>query len=362
MLRMSDLLRLKDLLGRRSASLLGLDVGSSAVKAVELEPVRTGYRVVAAGCGPVPHGAIRDGAVADAGAVAGAIRSVIESHRIRARAVAASLAGSAVVVRKISVPPMSGRDLDESIYWEADQHVPFDAGDVALDYQVLEPADEARHGALDVLLVAARRERVAGRVRLLRRAGLTPAVIDVDALALQNAYEMSYGVDPDAVVLIHAGAGTVTTAVVRAGRLEFSRDAALCADGPSDAPARDLHTVAEGTVVQSGEMGRDTGEPGVPGGPVADLVAREVERAMADCGLEDAAAEPPGRVVASGGRACSPRFIDALADRLGVPITRFDPWRNVDVAPRVRGSELLEGGAAAAAVALGLACRRSDER
>ena len=334
--------RMSALFARRSPALVGLDIGSSAVKAVELEATRTGFRVVAAGAAPVPRGAVADGVVVNGDAVAGAIRSVIEAHRFRARAVAASLAGSAVLVRRITIPRMSDSELDESIYWEVDQYVPFDIGDVTLDYQVLDrEAEGGGRDSMDVLLVVAKKDRVADCASVVELAGLSPAVIDVDALALHNAYESSRATGGETVVLLHAGASTVTTAVVRAGRLELTRDVSLAPrlqPGGGERPSAQERSAA------------------------AELAALEVERTMEDGLADEGPADPFDRVVVSGGWACARGFAETLAERVGVPVERFEPCRGLEVTPRVARSDLLAGDAPAAAVAVGLALRRRDDR
>ena len=119
---------------KRVKSLVGLDIGSSAVKAVELKTTGNGYRVAALGSEPVPPDSIVDGAIIDGGVVSDAIRKVFENHGIRTKEVAASLSGNAVIVKKITLPLMSETELAESIYWEAEQYIPFDIQDVNLDY------------------------------------------------------------------------------------------------------------------------------------------------------------------------------------------------------------------------------------
>ncbi|MBA2305054.1 MAG: pilus assembly protein PilM, partial [Acidobacteria bacterium] len=111
---------------RRAKSLVGLDIGSSAVKAVELKPVGRGYRVAAYGSESLPPDSIVDGAIIDGAAVADAIRRLFEGRAIRTRDVAASLSGNAVIVKKITLPAMTEAELAESIYWEAEQYIPFD--------------------------------------------------------------------------------------------------------------------------------------------------------------------------------------------------------------------------------------------
>ncbi|HTL01846.1 MAG TPA: type IV pilus assembly protein PilM, partial [Vicinamibacterales bacterium] len=200
----------------RSRSVVGLDIGSSAVKAVELKPAGKGFRVAAFGTEPVPPDSIVDGAIIDAAAVAEAIRRVFESKAFKTKEVAASLSGNAVIVKKISLPVMTASELDESIYWEAETYIPFDIQDVNLDYQILDAGGgpDAK-GTMDVLLVAAKKEKIADYTGVISQAGRTPVIVDVDAFALQNAYELNYGFDPGAViVLVNAGASAININIV----------------------------------------------------------------------------------------------------------------------------------------------------
>src|SRR4051812_42167486 len=135
---------------RRAKSLVGLDIGSSAVKAVELKPAGKLYKVSAFGSEPVPPDSIVDGAIIDGGAVADAIRRLFDGRAIKTKDVAASLSGNAVIVKKITLPMMTEAELAESIYWEAEQYIPFDIQDVNLDYQILDAGTPGGKGTMDV--------------------------------------------------------------------------------------------------------------------------------------------------------------------------------------------------------------------
>ncbi|HEY3885678.1 MAG TPA: pilus assembly protein PilM, partial [Vicinamibacterales bacterium] len=135
---------------RRAKALVGLDIGSSAVKAVELKPAGKGYRVTGFGSEPIPPDSIVDGAIIDGAAVADAIRRLFDGRSIKTKDVAASLSGNAVIVKKITLPIMTEAELGESIYWEAEQYIPFDIQDVNLDYQILDKGDAATGGTMDV--------------------------------------------------------------------------------------------------------------------------------------------------------------------------------------------------------------------
>ena len=147
---------------RNPARLSASTSARAPIKAVELKPAGKGYRVAAFGTEPVPPDSIVDGAIIDGAAVADAIRRVFESKAFKAKEVAASLSGNAVIVKKISLPVMTATELDESIYWEAEQYIPFDIQDVNLDYQILDagPGADAK-GTMEVLLVAAKKDKIA---------------------------------------------------------------------------------------------------------------------------------------------------------------------------------------------------------
>ena len=179
----------------RVKSVVGLDIGSSAVKAVELKLVGKGFKLLAYGHEPIPPDSIVDGAIIDGGVVSDAIRRLLDARGIRTKEVAASLSGNAVIVKKITLPLMTDAELSESIYWEAEQYIPFDIQDVNLDYQVIESGDSANaRGTMEVLLVAAKKEKIADYTGVISQAWRVPVVVDVDAFALQNAYEMNYGI------------------------------------------------------------------------------------------------------------------------------------------------------------------------
>ena len=181
----------------KSKAVVGLDIGSSAVKAVELKPAGKGYKVTAFAIEPVPPDSIVDGAIIDGAAVADAIRRLFENKAFKTKDVAASLSGNAVIVKKISLPVMTEAELAESIYWEAEQYIPFDIQDVNLDYQILDAGTGAdSKGTMEVLLVAAKKEKIADYTGVISQAGRVPVVVDVDAFALQNAYEINYGLEP----------------------------------------------------------------------------------------------------------------------------------------------------------------------
>ena len=124
---------------------------------------------------------------------------------------------------------MTDAELAESIYWEAEQYIPFDIQDVNLDYQILDAGTGAdSKGTMDVLLVAAKKEKIADYTGVIAQAGRTPVVVDVDAFALQNAYETNYGLEPQSVVvLLNAGASAININILTGDQSLFTRDISI---------------------------------------------------------------------------------------------------------------------------------------
>jgi type IV pilus assembly protein PilM len=350
----------------KSKSVVGLDIGSSAVKAVELKAVGKGYKVVAFAMEPVPPDSIVDGAIIDGAAVADAIRRVFENKAFKTKEVAASLSGNAVIVKKINLPVMTEAELAESIYWEAEQYIPFDIQDVNLDYQILNAGAGAEAGGtMDVLLVAAKKEKIADYTGVISQAGRLPVIVDVDAFALQNAYEVNYGLEPDAVVvLLNAGASAININIVTGDQSVFTRDISMGGNSYTEAVQKELNLPFE------------SAEAAKRGQPVEGVTFEEVQpvlHAMTENVLLEiqktfdffkatASSDRIDRIVVSGGASRVDGFTASLQERFNTGIEVFDPFKTIAFDPVKLGITDPEGLSATAAVAVGLALRKTGDR
>lgn len=181
------------LFGRKKLT-VGLDVGSGLVKAVVIDHSGETPELAKVVITPLNDTAIVEGEVMDHGIVADAIRQTIAATGIKTKHIVAAVGGRDVIVKKISMERVKEAQARELMRWEAEQHVPFDMDSVELDFQVLDPDGDGLD--MSVLLVAAKRDLVETRQGLLQEAGAAASVIDVDAFALHNAFEMNY---PDAM-------------------------------------------------------------------------------------------------------------------------------------------------------------------
>ncbi len=350
---------------RRARAVVGLDIGSSAVKAVEVKGSGKSFKVTAFGIEPVPPDSIVDGAIIDGAAVADAIRRLFESRNIKTKDVAASLAGNAVIVKKITLPKMTDQELAESIYWEAEQYIPFDIQDVNLDYQVVGQGTGAATGTMDVLLVAAKKEKIADYTGVITQAGRAPVIVDVDAFALQNAYEVNYGFQRGTVVaLLNVGAGATNVNILSGSQSVFARDISMGGHAFTEALQRELQI--EYDVAEQVKRGRDVaGATYDEAKPVVRAVTEnlllELEKTF-NFYMSTAGSERIDRVMISGGGSRVEGLADALHERFHTEVERFDPFRQVQFDRARLGGADPEELAPIAAVAVGLALRRVGDR
>jgi type IV pilus assembly protein PilM len=350
---------------RKAKSLVGLDIGSSAVKAVELKPAGKAYKVSAFGSEVVPPDSIVDGAIIDGSVVAEAIRRLFAGLGIKTKDVAASLSGNAVIVKKITLPVMTEAELAESIYWEAEQYIPFDIQDVNLDYQILDRGTEGGKGTMDVLLVAAKKEKIADYTGVIAQAGRSAVVVDVDAFALQNAYEVNYGIEPGAVVvLLNAGASATNINILNGDQSVFTRDISLGGNAYTEALQKELNLpfdladqLKRGVAVDGVTF--DDARPVLRA--VSENVMLEIQKTF-DFFKATASSDRIDRIMLSGGASRAEGFNEMLSDRFAAPIEALDPFKRVTFDTKKFQVESAADVAPTAAVAVGLALRRVGDR
>src|SRR5450755_3170612 len=221
----------------KSKALVGLDIGSSSVKAVELKKTKEGYELVSYGIETLAQDTVVDGAIMDAPSVAEKIISIFDGQKIKTKDVATSVSGHSVIVKRVSMPLMTEDELYDRVQAEASQHIPFDIADVNLSHQLL----EATENQMDVLLVAVKKDKILNHTNVLAQAGKVPVVVDIDAFGLQNCFEMNY--EPDAgqtVALLNIGASVMNINIVRGGIPLFTRDVSVGGNQYTDALQKEL--------------------------------------------------------------------------------------------------------------------------
>lgn len=206
-----------------SKKLIGLDIGSHSIKLVELEPSGRGYNLVSFGMVPTPMGVVNQGDITDTGLLASAIQGLIAETRVRKKNVATGLFGTTVIIKKITMPRVDKKVIADQVRFEAEQYIPFEINRISLTHKVLNsnPSPEQ----MDVLLIAAQNEPLFKYVETVNGAGLNCSVVDVNAFALANCFELNYGANKgDTIGLLNFGSEVTNFVVYHNGEVIFSRD------------------------------------------------------------------------------------------------------------------------------------------
>jgi type IV pilus assembly protein PilM len=346
----------------KKQTLVGLDIGSHTIKAVELEAQSNKtYRLAHWGISPPLAEAIVDGEIMDRQLVTDAISNLLDSRGIRSRQVVAAVSGRAVIVKKILMNKLAPEDAKQAVYWEAEQHVPYDVNDVSLDFEILGPAPNDPK-QMQVLLVAAKKDMVLSFSDLIREAGLTPLIVDVDSFAAQNALEANYDFGPDEVVaILNIGAEITNIDITKGGVPYFTKDLQLGGNTFVEATQRKFNlSQSEAAAVVRGES-----SVGLEVAPViesaCDSLAIALDRAQAYLRTAGEAGSVT-RIVLCGGSALTPGLVDFLNRRFNVPAEIANPLSRISYDPALFAGQDVLKVAPLLTVGIGLALRRLGDK
>ena len=339
--------------------LVGLDIGSSSIKSVELKNTKHGYELVSFGLEPLAQDTVVDGAIMDAPLVAGAIGTIFDRQEIKTRSVATAVSGHSVIVKRVNLPVMTDEELYDRIQSEASQHIPFDISDVNLDYQLLDSAESQ----MDVLLVAVKKDKILNHTNVLAQAGKTPTVVDIDAFALQNCYEVNYDPDPtQTVALLNIGASVMNINIVRGGAPLFTRDVSVGGNQYTDALQKELDLSYEDAErLKKGEViaGVSDEHRGTILRSVSDILILEIQKTF-DFFRATASGENIQRIYLAGGTARVPGLVDLLREEFALPVEELYPFRKIVINPGRHNEDQVRELAPRLAIAVGLALRSFD--
>ncbi len=345
-------------------SMVGVDIGSSSVKAVELQGKNNDFQLVSLGYEGLQPDSIVDGQIMELNSVSDAIGNIFNEHKIKTTKVAAGVNGHSVIVKNIVLPQMTEDELRESFAWHAEEHIPFDISDVNLDYHVTGSSADAIH----VLMAACKRDKIANVKQAIQLAGKQPAVIDVDAFALQNCYELNYDPQPGQVVaLLNIGASTTNINILNGARSVFTRDATFGGNQYTSLLQKELgltfdqaERVKRGMPMPEGSEHREI-EPILD--TVSDILALEIQKTMDfyRATVEDGESAVQ-KILVSGGGSKLKGLVEFLAKRFEIPTEVFDPFRKIRVDSRGFDPEYMREIVPEMAIAVGLALRGVDAR
>ena len=348
--------------GFGSKTIVGLDVGSSSIKAVELKRKSGTIEVAHLGLEALAPDIVVDSMIVDSGTVSSAIAKLFTDTEIKAKDVATAVSGHSVIVKKISLPSMSDAELAETIQKEAAQHIPFDLADVSLDYQIL--SDEVGAANMDVLLVAVKKDKILNYTNVLSMAGKTPKIVDIDALALQNCYEYNYEPAPGQVVaLLNLGASVMNINIVKGTTPLFPRDVSVGGHQYTDSLQKELDLSFDDA--EALKLGRKVGTVHDDAKApilqqVTEIIVLEIQKTF-DFFRASAAGEHIEKIYLAGGSAKVPGLVEALRQEFSMPVELFNPFQKVLAPPEGAAAQLVEENAGQLAVAVGLALRSFEK-
>jgi type IV pilus assembly protein PilM len=353
--------------------LVGVDIGSSSVKVVELKEKRGRYELVTLALNNLAPDVIADGVILDASSVSSTIKKMFEENNISTLQVATSVSGQSVIIKRITVAAASEEDLEQAIQHEITHNVQLDLTNFNVSYYVLGAVKEQdslnwqadRYRGvhqMDVLLLAAHRERVQTRTNLLVQAERTAVVVDIDAFAMQNAFELSYEPPADqAVALLNIGASTMNINITRGGVPLFTRDVSTGGNRYTDVLQKELDlTIEEAERLKVGiEVARVQPEAEVPHlESVSQDLLSEVQAVFDE--FHETMPDPIQAIYLAGGSARIRGLAAVLQAQLKVPVEIIDPFRKIHCNPAKFDRDFVANLAPRMAVAVGLALRSFD--
>jgi type IV pilus assembly protein PilM len=341
---------------------VGLDIGSSSIKAIELRRVRGEIQVVNVGVEPLASDIVVDSMIVDSGSVASSITKIFADHGIKSKQVATSVSGHSVIVKKISMASMPEDEIEAAVRNEAQQHIPFEMSDVNLDYQVL--SGDQGGTQMDVLLVAVKKDKILNYTNSLQLAGKQPVIVDIDAFALLNCYEFNYvPTSNSTVALLNLGASVMNINIVKGTTPLFTRDVSVGGNQYTDALQKELDLSfddAESLKLghRVGTVSEDAKTPILQ--QVTELIVLEIQKTF-DFFRASASGEHIERIYMAGGSSQIPGLTEELQREFSLPVETLNPFLRIDP-PANASADLLEQHAPQLSVAVGLALRSFEDK
>jgi type IV pilus assembly protein PilM len=343
--------------------IVGVDIGSHSIKLVQLRREKSGWHLVNLGIAQLPTNAIVDNAIMDSGAVADCVRSLVESHSVQTKNVATSVSGHSVIIRNIFLPMMTEDEVEASIEWEAEQYIPFEISDVNLDFQILGP-DPRDPSQIKVLLVAAKKDFIDEYLSVFNECGLNPVVMDIDCFALENAFQANYEQEEDVVGLIDVGSSSMNINVLHGGVSVFTRDIQVGGNMFNDEIQKRLGLNSEeAELVKLGGIIEEV-QPDIVAEIVSDSLehlVQEIQRSI-DFFAATSSDKKVDKVYLSGGVVKTHGLVEALRQKLGIPVEIMNPLRNVSIDSDKFDMEYVESLLPFLAIGAGLAMRRLGDK
>ncbi|MGB7295269.1 MAG: type IV pilus assembly protein PilM [Candidatus Aminicenantales bacterium] len=350
--------------------IVGLDIGSHSIKAVELAAKkrrdRDVFEVVRIGYEPLPHDAIVEGTIIDSTAVVETIKMIFDENKFKNRNVAISISGNSVIIKKISLPAMDKEELAESIVWEAKHNIPYPYEETSVDYAILRPPRGSEERNLDILLVAAKKDKIANYSNVVNQARKNLMAIDIDVFALQNSLEVNYPEDFQSKILavVNIGANITNVAIIERGTSQLVRDLSLGGFFFIENIRKELN------------LSFDEAEKLLKGIPVKSVAAEKVDE-LVNFNVKDLLDEIDKtfsfyeagekrekkieQIYLSGGLAQLKNIAQSFEQKFGIKTEAFNSFRNVTYDEKRLDPVIPQDMAPVFGVAVGLATRKMEK-
>jgi len=347
-------------MAKKENLIIGVDIGSHAVKVCQLQQAGSNYRLLAVGSAAIPSGAVEDGVLQDPEEVAKAISELFKNLKIKNKRVGISISGYSVIVKKINLEEMSDEELAAYIAEEAEQYIPFDIEDVYLDFQRIKAGGQD-NDRCEVILVAAKKEVIDDYLDLLHEQKLLPVLVDVDGFALENIWEKA-SANRDNVALVDIGASKMNINIIADGVSVLARDVVVGSEQLTDQIADTLEIeYEEAEKLKLGQI-----PPGKYQNELEEIFTRtctqwvlEIKKAI-DLYMSNNPDKPLTSLVLSGGGSKVRGLRQYIADETGLEVVIFNPFANMKLNKKKIDQEYLEAIAPEMAIAAGLAIRSAE--
>jgi len=369
-----------------SKGVVGLDIGSSSIKAIKLKKNKEGYELTGAEIVNLSSDSVEDlDPEAKHTLYVNTLKKILKQKNIAGSKIVTAIPGDSAIIRYIKVPYMPAEELKNSISIEAEQYIPLSIDQVVFDYQVLSESEEENQKKMEVLLVAVKNDIMNQHLQMLKEAGVVPAAIEVDSFSLCNAYDLNSseqsegGIKADTVALINMGSKLTTITITEKGIPHLSRDVGIGGNSLTKEIQRELATSfaqAEELKKQQAVIMVESEElllSSMPGGeddkssrifeaitPALNKMLNDIRRAF-DYYESTVKRKPVQKILLSGGTSKIKNIDRFLSERLGIPVEINYPFKNINISSKNFDFDYLRANAVHFNVALGLALRSAEK-
>ncbi len=348
----------------RKKGVIGLDIGSSSIKLVELGESKNTFKLENLGISPLPPEAIVDGALMDSVTIIDTIRELISNTKTKTKDVVTSVSGHSVIVKKITLPLMSDAELEESIQWEAERYIPFDINDVNIDFQIFGSSSDNPE-VMDVILVAAKKDIINDYVSVIIESGLNPVTIDVDAFAIENMLAINYEIEKDeTIAMANVGASITNINILKNNMTAFTRDIFKGGNQITEEIQRQLHIdYEEAEKIKTGSKIDATSQSVIQDvlRSASESLSMEIENSI-EFFQSTTTYEKISKLYLSGGGSKIKDFDIILQQQIGIPVEIVNPFKKIEYSEKNFDLEYLREIGPMMAVAVGLATRKVGDR